>query len=126
MSEKLILIRAGDVEVRARLLDTKTAQGVWNALPVEAETSIWGDEIYFSIPVNLSSEDGKDVVSLGDLGYWPPGTAFCVFFGKTPVSRGDEIRPASAVNVFGKVEGDAAVFKKVRPGQKITVEKVSQ
>lgn len=126
MSEKLILIRAGDVEVRARLLDTKTAQGVWNALPVEAETSTWGDEIYFSIPVNLSSEDGKDVVSLGGLGYWPPGTAFCVFFGKTPVSRGDEIRPASAVNVFGKVEGDAAVFKKVRPGQKITVEKVSQ
>jgi hypothetical protein len=58
---------------------------------------------------------------MGDLGYWPPGTAFCIFFGPTPMSSGDEIRPASPVNVLGKVDGDSTVFKSVRAGAKVTI-----
>jgi hypothetical protein len=61
------------------------------------------------------------VVSIGDLGYWPDGNAFCIFFGPTPVSKGDEIRPASPVTVFGKVTGDAEALKKVAAGIRITV-----
>ncbi|MDA8218756.1 MAG: cyclophilin-like fold protein [Dehalococcoidales bacterium] len=118
-----IKITAGGVEAQAELNDTKTADAIWNALPITARGNTWGDEIYFSIPVNLETEKGQAVVDMGHLGYWAPGTAFCIFFGPTPASRGDEIRPASPVTVFGKVEGDAKVFTKVSSGSKVTIEK---
>jgi hypothetical protein len=79
-------------------------------------------EIYFGIPLTAGLEDGREVVELGDLGYWPPGRAFCIFFGPTPASRGDEIRPASAVTVIGKVQGDPTVFKQVRSGSPVRIE----
>ena len=90
---------------------------------MEGRVNTWGEEIYFSIPVDVGLENAKAVVSEGDLGYWPPGNAFCIFFGLTPASQGDEIRPASPVNVFGKIIGDAKAFKKVRSGAKIIIEK---
>lgn len=112
-------------EVYAELSDENpgTARAVWDALPIEARASTWGDEIYFSIPVEAEAENPKEVVEMGDLGYWPPGSAFCVFFGPTPASRGDEIRPASPVNVLGRVEGDPRVFKKVRGGERVVIER---
>ena len=91
-----ITITAGAVEVSAELNDTDAAEAVWNALPISASGSTWGDEIYFRIPVAAEPEDLQEVVDFGDLAYWPPGSAFCIFFGPTPASRGDEIRPASA------------------------------
>ena len=118
---KKIRIIAGKVEAEAELNDTKTAQAIWEALPIEGRINLWGDEIYFSIPLSLGLEAGQELVSIGDLGYWPDGNAFCIFFGPTPVSRGDEIRPASPVTVFGKVIGDATVFKKVAEGTEITI-----
>jgi hypothetical protein len=90
-------------------------------LPIKGRVNLWGDEIYFSIPLSLKLEAGQEMVNIGELGYWPDGNAFCIFFGPTPVSQGDEIRPASPVAVFGKVIGDATVFKKVATGTKITV-----
>jgi hypothetical protein len=101
----------------------RTAQAVWEALPFAAGANTWGDEIYFSIPVEVDAEEPREVVDVGDLGYWPPGKAFCIFFGPTPASRGDEIRPASPVNVFGRVTGDPGVFKKVRAGERVRVER---
>ena len=112
--------------VEARIIEKKnpkTAQLVWNKLPIEARANTWGDEIYFSIPVKMEEENSQETVELGDLGYWPPGNSFCIFFGPTPMSRGDEIRPADPVNIFGKVIGDPKVFKKVKSGDKIRVEK---
>ena len=119
-----IRITAGDVVVTATLLDNRTAQAVWNALPLEGRANTWGDEIYFSIPVSLTGEDGRDVVDPGDLGYWPPGKAFCIFWGPTPASQGAEIRPASPVNVFGRVDGDPKVFDRVPGGARIVIEKL--
>jgi hypothetical protein len=119
-----VRITAGAVSAEAELLDNHTADAIWAALPVQARGSTWGDEIYFSIPVNLDEEDAQSVVNMGDLGYWPPGNAMCIFFGPTPASRGNEIRPASPVNVWGKVMGDPTVFKKVASGAKVTVERV--
>jgi hypothetical protein len=116
-----IRITAGAIETEAQLNNTQTAQEIWEALPIKSRVNLWGDEIYFSIPLGLQLEAGQEVVSMGDLGYWPDGNAFCIFFGLTPVSQGDEIRPASPVTVFGKVIGDATVFKKVAKGTKITV-----
>lgn len=122
--EKKIKIRAGTVTAQAVLNDSPTAGKIWEALPIEASGDTWGDEIYFGIPVKAPLEkDAKEVVEVGDLGFWPPGHAFCIFFGPTPVSRGSEVRPASAVNVVGRIAGDAKVFKKVPSGSKVRIEK---
>lgn len=122
---KKIRILVSDLEIEAELNESKTAQLIWEALPIEAKANLWGEEIYFTIPVKTRLETGsREVVSAGELGYWPTGHAFCIFFGPTPASRGDEIRAASAVNVIGKVLGDPKVFLKVKEGAKITLEKV--
>jgi hypothetical protein len=118
---KKIHIRAGALEAEAELNDTRTAQAIWEILPIEGRANLWGDEIYFSIPLSLELETGQELVNIGELGYWPQGNAFCIFFGPTPVSQGDEIRPASQVTVFGKIHGDATIFKKVAAGMKITI-----
>ena len=123
MAVKKITITTEDLKVDASLNDSNTAQNIWDALPIEGRVNIWGDEIYFSIPVDVGLENAKEVVSEGDLGYWPPGSAFCIFFGTTPVSRGNEIRAASPVNIFGKIIGDSKVFKKASSGAKIIIEK---
>ena len=119
---KRIYIKSGSLQLEATLNDTGLAKAVWNALPIAASANTWGDEIYFGIPVDGELEDAREVVDLGDLAYWPPGRAFCVFFGPTPASRGDEIRPASAVTVIGNVEGDATILKRVRRGDPVTLE----
>ncbi|HEY7677004.1 MAG TPA: cyclophilin-like fold protein [Candidatus Methylomirabilis sp.] len=122
--ERRIRITAGSVTAPASLNDSATAGLLWDALPMEAAGETWGDEIYFGIPVRAElGKDAKEVVQLGDLGYWPPGQAFCIFFGPTPSSRGNEIRPYSPVNVIGRVAGDATVFKKVRSGTVVRLER---
>lgn len=118
-----IRIRAGTLTAEATLNGTATAEKIWNALPLNAKASTWGDEIYFTIPVEAALErDAREVVERGDLGYWPPETAFCIFFGPTPVSRADEVRAASAVSVIGRVVGDPTVFKQVRSGTRVILE----
>ncbi|MFA6448201.1 MAG: cyclophilin-like fold protein [bacterium] len=125
MAERRIKITAGSVTAEAVLNDSQTSEKIWNALPIEASGNTWGDEIYFSIPVkDALAADAKEVVALGDLAYWPPGSAFCIFFGRTPASEGDEIRPASAVNPVGKVVGDAKIFKSARSGEKVILERL--
>ena len=120
-----IRIMAGEVTATATLNDSPTADAIWKALPLTARGNTWGDEIYFGIPVHLpEADDAQEVVALGDLGYWPPGHALCIFFGRTPMSRGNEIRPASAVNVWGKVDGDVTVFKRVSGGSTVVVERL--
>src|SRR4030042_3448999 len=121
---KKIRILVSDLKVEAELNESKTAQLILEFLPIEAKTNLWGEEIYFTIPVKTGLETGsREVVSAGELGYWPTGHAFCIFFGPTPASRGDEIRAASAVNIIGKESGDPKVFLKVKEGTKVTIEK---
>jgi len=119
--KRKIKIVVGKLELEAWLNETKTASKVFEALPITSMVNTWGDEIYFTIPVSAGPEDAKELVNLGDIGYWPPGKAMCLFFGKTPVSKGDEIRPASAVNIIGKVEGDLKLLRKVKDGEEITI-----
>jgi len=117
-----IKIQVGDVELDAELNDSETAKAIASMLPHRSSFNTWGDEIYFSIPVEVGPEDGQETVSLGDLGYWPPGNAFCIFYGKTPASQGDEIRPASPVNIIGRVAGDATVLKSASRSEEIAIE----
>jgi hypothetical protein len=126
MARKIKIVTEATGEVSAELIEDrnpKTAQTIWNSLPIEARANTWGDEIYFSTSVKVKEENSQATVGLGDLGYWPPGKAFCIFFGPTPLSRGGEIRPASPINVFGRVLGNPEVFKKVQDGDKIRVER---
>lgn len=119
-----ITITAGKFSMAAELNDSPTAQAIWDALPITGSASLWGDEIYFEIPVRAAqAPDARAAVEVGELGYWPVGHAFCIFFGPTPVSTGDKPRAYSPVNVLGRVLGDATSFHAVRGGAEVRIER---
>lgn len=121
-----IAIRAGNVVVEGELNDTESAEAIADILPIRAKVQRWGGEIYFDIDLACHLEkDARHVMQEGELGYWPTGTALCIFFGPTPASRGEhEIRAASAVNVVGRVKGDLSELWDVPDGAEVSVEKV--
>lgn len=120
-----ITITAGSVTMEAELNESPTAQAIREALPITGKANTWGDEIYFEIPVRVEQEpDARQDVEVGELGYWPVGHAFCIFFGPTPVSAGPKPRAYSPVNVVGRVLGDATAFRQVGDGEKVTLARV--
>ena len=121
MPQKIEII-AENVQVEAQLNDSSTAKKIINILPIEALAQRWGGEIYFSIPVTAELEsDSREVLEAGELGFWPTGNAFCIFFGPTPASHGDEIRAASAVNIIGKMKSDWAKLWNIPSGGSIVI-----
>jgi hypothetical protein len=119
---KRIIIDAGGVSLSAELNDSPTAQQVWEALPMEGQANVWGDEIYFEIPVVAEqAPEARAEVEVGELGYWPVGHAFCVFFGPTPASTDERPRAYSPVNILGQVLGDATQFRSVRNGELVSL-----
>lgn len=119
-----IKITAGSVSMEAELNESTTAKEIEDALPIEGRANTWGDEIYFSIPVEAKTEsDASPEVEIGDIAYWPPGSAFCIFFGMTPASTGNQIRAASDVNIVGKLLGEPEEFEEVRSGTTVKIEK---
>jgi len=120
-----IRITIGSLMMEAELFDSPTAAKIKEALPFETAFHTWGDEIYFTIPVISSLEEtAREEVGVGDLGYWPTGEAFCIFFGPTPMSREGKIIPASAVNIIGRIIGDATLFKRVMNENRVMVEMI--
>ncbi len=121
---KIIKIITKIGEIKAKIIDKnpKTASSILEILPIEGEINKWGDEIYFEIPVSLELENSQTIVDKGDIAFWPPGNAFCIFFGLTPASIDSKIKAASAVNVFAKALDDVEILKKVKDGEKIRVE----
>ena len=117
-----IVIKAGNIELEGILNDSPTAKLIWEKLPIESSGNLWGNEIYFSIPVSSEFDNtAREIVELGDIGYWPTGKAFCIFFGPTPLSEGDEIVPASQVNIVGRIIGDPTKLKEFEDGDFITL-----
>jgi len=116
-----INIQFNNLSFEGILNDSKTSNLIWDSLPINSSASTWGDEIYFSIPVSDDEDNPKEVVELGDLGYWPPGNAFCIFFGLTPASSEGEIRPASPVNILGNIVGELDALKKVSSGESVKI-----
>ncbi len=111
-------------EVPAEILESfnpETAKAIIEALPIKGRGNRWGDEIYFSIGVSIAEENSRQVVEEGDLAYWPPGEAICIFFGSTPASTGDKPKAASPVNVFGKILGDFSVFRNFKSGEEVII-----
>lgn len=125
IERRLVISCNSNVRVEAKICDEnpKTAVAVWNALPIKGKANRWGDEIYFPVPIDLKEEKSRAEVAVGDVAYWPPGNAICIFFGATPASKSGEPRAYSPVNVFAKVIGDATVFKTTRDGDQLTLER---
>ena len=120
-----VTVKVGELEVKAWFNETDTATKVFDVLPITSNVNVWGDEIYFTIPVETGLENAREIVNIGDIAYWPQGNALCVFLGRTPISETDEIRPISPVNVIGGIEGDGGLFQKLlgelRRGRDITI-----
>lgn len=122
---KQIRISTENYHWEAELYKTQTAEIIWDSLPFKGTASIWGKEIYFTIPVEIPQEgSAKEIVNIGELGYWQTGNAFCIFFGRTPASSGDEPQAYSPVNVFGIIKNNIAELKKVVGGEQVKVEKL--
>jgi hypothetical protein len=113
----------GRIEAEMTDENPNTANAVWNSLPIKGKANRWGEEIYFSTSISLREENSKEEVAVGNLAYWPPGKAICIFFGETPVSQHGEPRAYSPVNVFAKIIGDPTIFKKVRDGDPVTLDR---
>lgn len=124
--KRTAIFRFEDVSVRAELANTATADAIWNALPIQSKTSTWGAEVYFSAGVSATPEpDARDVVDAGELAYWLAGDAIAIAFGRTPISVGDEIRLASDCNIWGRLTDAPGQLSKVRAGETVTLEKLS-
>lgn len=118
-----IRIVIGSLSMEGELNDTSTARKVAEALPIKVSFNTWGEEIYFTVPVDANlDESAREKVEMGDLGFWPTGKAFCIFFGQTPISTPGKIVPASAVNIIGRVIGDARKFKDVMGENEVSLE----
>jgi len=122
-----ILIEFENFSLQARLNDSPTAQELLKQLPIESRVNTWGEEIYFEIPVDMPQEgDAREILSVGDLGYWPVGQAFCIFFGPTPVSTDERPRAYSPVNVLGTILGDSEALKSIKNQEIVRLERVEQ
>ena len=125
MGDRQIQISTGNLTLAATLNELDTANQLWESLPISGRVQIWGDEIYFSIPLNVGEELGsQETVQAGTVAYWPPGSALCLFWGPTPISAPGEIRPASAVNVVGILDNDPNLLAEVPSQAEIIIEKI--
>ena len=117
-----IIFEFEKLSIEGELNDSPTSKALINSLPIEGISQIWGDEIYFSTSISKENDEwAKETVDLGDIAFWPPGNAICLFFGPTPMSKGDEIRPASPTNVMGKINGDLEELKTINSGDNVKV-----
>jgi len=120
-----IMIKAGPVVLEGELFDSPTARAVFDVLPIETTFNVWGDEFYFEIPVDMPlDETATTEVKAGDIGYWPPGRAIAIFFGPTPLSSGSEPVAASAVNIVGRIKGDARELIEAKAEERIIIQKL--
>ena len=125
MPERKIIISTENLRMEAILAERSSADIFWNTLPITGQVNTWGDEIFFNVNLQMPlDDDASDIVESGDIAFWPPGSAFCIFFGRTPASLGDEVRAASAVNVLGKIDGDEREFRSVPSGEEVRLEQL--
>jgi len=120
-----VRITVGETSVTAVCRDTPTARAVVEACPFTAEANVWGEEVFFSAPIDAADEAGqKQVVEPGEIAYWVQGGAIAIGFGPTPASTGDEIRLVAPTNIWADAEDDVRELKTVKAGANVRVEAV--
>jgi hypothetical protein len=119
---RLVTESAPSLTIELHDRNPETVKKVLEALPIESRAQLWGEELYFETPVEVKLENPQIVVEVGDVAYWPPEKCICIFFGKTPISTGNEIRAYSKVNVFGRVMEDPKVLTVVEEGERVKLE----
>ena len=119
-----IIIQVGAHSIKIKLRETACAQAIYAGLPYQSNAQTWGDEVYFSIPVDCELEpDAKDVVNKGEIAFWVEGACIAIGFGPTPISKGDEIRLAAKTNIWADALDDVAELRNVSPGDPISITK---
>jgi len=91
----------------------KIAKRIYQSLPLEGGAHVWKEEVYFELPFKLEEENILPHAERGDVSYWSPGSAFCIFFGQS--------QPISAVNHIGKISDGWDLFARVDEGDRITL-----
>jgi uncharacterized protein len=120
-----IKITAGGVAIEAELLETPTATAIYDSLPIKSQASTWGEEVYFATPVSVTREaDARDVVQPGEIAFWVEGDSIAIGYGRTPISRGNEIRLAARTNIWAKALDDVRQLKTVKAGDPVRVEAI--
>ena len=116
-----------DIDLTVSLNESQTSKLIWNSLPIEGAVQVWGKEIYFATTVYAEPEKcASDIVEKGAVAYWPPGQALCLFYGPTPANEQGEIRAASVVNLLGYINESIEILNRVKPGDKIVIEKTDE
>jgi len=124
---KKVLINCGGLSFEGEILETVTGKMMSKGMPLEGNANIWGEEIYFPVPFTAELEEkAMEEVEIGTLAYWPPGKAFCIFFGPTPASTSLKPRAYSPVNIFGKIHGNLTELRKVSPGERVKIDLVHE
>lgn len=127
MSRHKITVEFPEIDARVDIeLDDeqapKTVQALLEKLPIKVKINRWGDELYTDpMPVKAKEENARALVDLMDVAYWPLGKALCLFFGPTPISKGNEIKPYSPVNVIGKIVGSKNVARRVDDSTSVVI-----
>lgn len=119
---KKLIMNIGGITIEAQLLNTPTAQAVYEKLPFSSEARIWGEEVYFKAPVSVDLEsEAKDIVETGEIAFWVEGSCIAIGFGPTPISQGSEIRLAARTNIWAKALDDVRRLRAVKDGDRIEV-----
>ena len=114
---RLVIDGVGSAEGELiRIRSPRTVDAILRGLPIEGRSALWQEEVYFEIPIKMGNEKPSPTVEKGDIAYWPMGSAFCIFWGET--------QPYSPVNLIGKVMKNLELFKQVKSGTKIVIEKI--
>ena len=117
MADGYIEVQGHKLEIE--MLDTSTARKIYDQLPFTGNVQCWGEEIYFDVPFSgiELEKDAREVMKVGEIGYWVEGTSVAIFFGPTPASHSNEPRAITPINVFARVVGDLSVLTDVRDGE---------
>ena len=120
------MFQIGEKEITGILNTGQTSQIIYSVLPVEEMVHLWGKEVYFYVPIKIPLENGSDTVEIGDIAYWPDGPAICIFFGPTPISKENEIKPYSSVSIIGKIDDNfIKTLYNINDGEKIKMKPIT-